>query len=133
MRLSIRSILAALVVSATAACMQAARYGAQHTLGARLGPCQASKDSVEQARGKPYRRHVADEEDVATRAQVFWHEWAYRDAAGERAAVSDSVTVVGFRWGDGVSGCDVRERRARFPGPNGRPWQDVGEVPPTDD
>ena len=113
--------------------MQVAGYGAQHTIGARLGPCQASKDSVEEARGKPNRRHVADEEDVATRSQVFWHEWAYRDAAGERAPLPDSVTVVGFRWGEGVDGCDVRERRAQAPGPNGRPWQGVGEVPPRDD
>ena len=126
----IRLALAAFVVAASAACLQIAGYGAQHTLGARLGPCQASKDSVEGARGKPHRRHVADEEDVATRAQVFWHEWAYRDASAEQGSRPDSVTVVGFRWGDGVSGCDVRERRARVPGPNGRPWQGVGEVPP---
>src|SRR5918992_767481 len=127
MRFSIRVILGALVVCGAPACMQVVGYGVQHTVGARLGPCQASKDSVEQARGKPYRRHVADEEDVATRAQVFWHEWAYRDATGEVSARADSVTVVGFRWGEGVSGCDVRERRAQTPGPNGRPWQDVGE------
>lgn len=128
-----RLVFTAAVFCGTSACMQVIGYGTQHTLGARLGPCQPSKDSVEQARGKPYRRHVADEEDVATRAQVFWHEWAYRDGVEEQRSRSDSVTVVGFRWGDGVNGCDVRERRAQVPGPNGRPWQGVGEVPPRDD
>jgi hypothetical protein len=133
MRLTIRLLFAATVLCGSSACTQVIGYGAQHTLGARLGPCQASKDSVERARGKPYRRHVADDEDVATHAQVFWHEWAYRDVAQEQGSRSDSVTVVGFRWGDGVNGCDVRERLAGVPGPNGRPWQGVGEVPPSED
>jgi hypothetical protein len=121
--------LSCLACSLTVACAQAATFALQHSVGAAVGPCRASKDSVERAQGAPYRRHVADEEDVATGAQIFWHEWAYRpDSVGLRPA-SDSVTVVGFRWGEGVDGCDVRERRALVPGRNGRPWEGVGEVP----
>jgi hypothetical protein len=112
-----------------AACAQAATFALQHAVGASIRPCRASKDSVESARGAPYRRYVSDEEDVTTRAQVFWHEWAYRSASGETEAKSDSVTVVGFRWGEGIEGCDVRERRAGVPGPRGQPWEGVGDVP----
>jgi hypothetical protein len=121
--------LSCLVCSLTVGCAQAATFALQHSVGAAVGPCRAAKDSVERAHGAPYRRHVADEEDVTTRAQIFWHEWAYRpDSAGTRPG-SDSVTVVGFRSGEGVDGCDVRERRALVPGRNGRPWEGVGEVP----
>jgi hypothetical protein len=109
--------------------LQVAQYGFQHTVGARVGPCQPVKDSVRKALGAPYRRYFSDEENTDTGEQVFWHEWGYRirTSAGEPAA--DSVNVVGFRWGHRVAGCEVLERRARVPGPGGIPWEQAGTVP----
>lgn len=133
-----RYLLLATLVAALSGCFEIGKYALQHTLGARLGPCQPKKDSVQAALGKPYRRLVADDEDVSAETQIFWHEWAYRiprDSAGAAitsdppAAIPDSVKVIGFRWGDGVWGCQVRERRVRMLDHPSDPWEGAGDVP----
>ncbi|HXE57702.1 MAG TPA: hypothetical protein VNK43_06870 [Gemmatimonadales bacterium] len=107
-------------------CGPAVNFATQHTVGAELGPCGAALDSVRAERGQPYRTIVGDEEDVPERTQRFEHEWGYLlvgsppDTAAWR---TDSLTVVRFRWGDGVDGCEVSERRARrLGGTLGPPW-----------
>nr|MBA3890223.1 hypothetical protein [Gemmatimonadaceae bacterium] len=57
---------------------EAGKYAVQHTAGARLGPCPASKDSVTLVRGSPWRRAFSDDENTSTGERRFWHEWAYR-------------------------------------------------------
>lgn len=124
---------AAALTSIFAACFQVGTYAVQHS----IGPCQASKDSVQAVLGKPYWRSYSDEEGNE-RAQIFWHEWGYaipRDSTIARALpagatpLRDSVRVVGFLWGQGVEGCSVRERRVLKATHPAVPWQNAGEVP----
>lgn len=126
------------LTSVLTGCFEIGKFAAQHTLGARFGPCQSAKDSAEAALGKPYRRYFSDDEDVSEGVQVFWHEWVYaipRDsitavaAPDSAVAVPDSVRVVGFLWGHGVNGCSVRERRVLKGTHPSVPWQNAGDVP----
>lgn len=122
--------MCALAMSVVAGgCFEIVKYGAQHSLGARFGPCQPLKDSVERAIGKPRWRLFGDEE--GNDAQLFTHEWGYpiaKDsarapiAADSAADVPDSVKVVAFHWGYGVNGCDVRERRVQALKQPYAPW-----------
>lgn len=114
---------------AASACFEIGKYAVQHSLGARLTSCQASKDSVQAVRGKPYRRYFSDDENVSEGTQLFWHEWAYR-IPRDTVSVSDSVVVVGFRWGSGLDRCDVQERRVRSLSHPSVPWEGTGDVPP---
>ena len=119
-----------------AGCFEIVKYSAQHSLGARFGPCQRLKDSVERAEGKPYRRMFGDEEGGGV--QLFTHEWGYRlpkdsslmtVGADTATAVPDSVKVIAFHWGYGVNGCDVRERRVRALKHPSMPWEDAKDAP----
>ena len=65
------AVLAFLVVAITG-CFEIVRYAAQHSIGARLSPCQPRKDSVQAVMGKPYRRHFSDDENVSEKTQIFW-------------------------------------------------------------
>jgi hypothetical protein len=125
--------LAVMALTAVTGCatvvLETGKYAVQHTAGAKLGPCPAGKDSVTDRRGRPWRRASSDEEGPAPGEQRFWHEWGYRHPLPGELLGSDSVIVVGFLWGSGVDGCDVRERRARAPGPHGLAWENFGEVP----
>ena len=105
------------------------QYAFDHTLGVKTGPCPALMDSVKAARGKPYRRFLSDEEDVQDHTQIFWHEWGYRLPLDSGRTRKDSVTVVGFLWGQGVRGCQVIERRDKIAGRYG-PWENAGDLPP---
>lgn len=123
------------LTAALTGCFEIGKYAVQHTLGARLGPCQAAKDSVQASSGTPYRRYFSDDENVSEGVQTFWHEWAYRipgdstSAATDSSAAADSVRVVGFLWGHGVNGCSVRERRVAKGSHPSVPWDGAGDVP----
>lgn len=80
--------------------MPVATFAFQHTVGAKYGPCGAARDSVRLVRGKPYSTVAGDEEDLSTGARLR----------------EDSIQVVRFRWGTGLSGCHVDERTARSDG-----------------
>lgn len=98
------------------------------------------KDSVQAVLGKPYRRYFSDEENVSDKAQICWHEWAYRipkdsasiaSGADSTAAPADSVRVIGFLWGDGVVRCKVHERRVMKLDHPSVPWEGAGDLPTT--
>lgn len=111
---------------------EAGQYAVDHSIGVKAGPCPPFMDSVKTTRGAPYRTYRSDVEDVANKTQVFWHEWGYRIPADSGGTRKDSVTVVGFLWGEGVHGCDVIERREKVPGRYG-PWENAGDLPVRED
>ena len=120
---SLRRALAAFLLAAALASLtgcgvilaEVFNFGVQHSIGAKLGPCEARKDSVKRVRGPAFWSVIGDEEDVSTGEQLFQHEWGYTLPLPSRpdSARADSLLVVRFRWGDGVSGCDVSERLVR--------------------
>lgn len=115
---------ASFVLLLAAGCQSAAKYADQHTFGPMLGPCAASMDSVEQARGAPWKKVVGDEEDVQTGQQLFEHEWGYHLDPPS----ADSVQVVRFRWESDKPGCLVDTRRARrTQGVLLLPWEEAPE------
>ncbi len=115
---------AGLALLLASACHPAAKYADQHTFGPMLGPCAKSMDSVETARGAPWKKVVGDEEDVQTGQQLFEHEWGYP----LEPPSADSVQVVRFRWESDRQGCRVDERRAgRTKGGLLLPWTEGPE------
>lgn len=128
-RLVLVSLTAGVLLAAVSGCFEIGKYVVQHSLGARLSSCQASKDSVQAVRGKPYWRYFSDTEDVSEGTQLFRHEWAYRIQRDSAGVIPDSVVVVGFRWGDGLDRCDVQERRAKALSHPSVPWEGAGDVP----
>jgi threonine synthase len=120
----VRMPILGLVACLMAACQSAAKYADQHTFGPMLGPCAESMDSVEKARGEPWKKVVGDEEDVQTGRQLFEHEWGYR----LEPPSADSVQVVRFRWESDKPGCLVDTRRARLTkGGLLLPWEEAPE------
>ena len=115
---------AGLVLLLATGCQSAAKYADQHTFGPMLGPCANAMDSVEAARGAPWKKVVGDEEDVQTGQQLFEHEWGYQlDPPSP-----DSVQVVRFRWESDKPGCLVDTRRARrTQGVLVLPWEEAPE------
>jgi hypothetical protein len=128
----------AVAVTTVSGCFEIVKFGVQHSIGARLGPCQSSKDSVQSVLGKPYRRMFSDAELTSPNTQIFFHEWGYLlpkessatpSRSDSAAALPDSVRVIGFRWGYGVRGCDVRDRRAKKMNHPSLPWEGAGDIP----
>ena len=117
-----RTLLAALC-AILAGCNTASTYAMQHTIGAELAVCGGPMDSLRAERGDPWKKVVGDEEDVSEGTQTFQHELGYLIAGLDSVPRTDSVDVVIFRWGHGVRGCEVTERRLkRLSIPLGPPW-----------